>query len=209
MQTQIMVRVALLALGLVATPVLIGCARDAAPSGGNEAGGAAAAAAKTRSGKSVADGMVSAVSASGKPGAPVELKFDISDKPVIGVPLEVTVAVVPRGTGIAQLRVVFQSNEAVEVQSGSEMPVQDRPADGVAVSHVVTVVPRRDGVFYLGAVALVDGAGGSVARSFAIPIIVGDPVELERAVAEKPAQGELAEGGGGEKIVSLPASETP
>jgi hypothetical protein len=104
---------------------------------------------------------------------------------------------------------VFQSNEAVEVQSGSEMAVQSRPADGVAVSHIVTVVPRRDGVFYLGAVALVDGAGGSVARSFAIPIIVGDPVEAERAVAAKPAQGVMSKGEGGEKIISLPASTSP
>ena len=100
-------------------------------------------------------------------------------------------------------------NEAVEVKAGSEMAFEDRPADGVAVSHTVTVVPRRNGVFYLGAVALVEGTGGSVARSFAIPIIVGDPVEAERAVAAKPSQGVIAKGEGGEKIISLPASETP
>jgi len=209
MNTPIPVRIALLAFALSAAAALVGCARDAAPADGKAARGASASTTKSGGAKGALDGMVSAVSSSGKPGAPVELKFDIAAKPELGKPLDVTVAVVPRGDGISQLRVVFQSNEAVEVQSGSEMAVQDRPADGVAVSHTVTVVPRRDGVFYLGAVALVEGAGGSVARSFAIPIIVGDPVEAERAIAGKPSQGVMAKGEGGEKIISLPASETP
>jgi FAD/FMN-containing dehydrogenase len=209
MQTFIHARLALLAFGLAAAVALSGCSGDATPAESGKQGGAVASAAKPRAVKSDTDGMVAAVSSSGKPGAPVELKFDLASKPELGKPLEVSVAVVPRGEGISQLRVVFQSNEAVEVQSGSEMAVQNRPADGVALTHTVTVVPRRDGVYYLGAVALVDGAGGSVARSFAIPIIVGDPVEAERAIAEKPAQGVMSKGEGGEKVISLPASPTP
>jgi len=207
MQTPIKARIALLAVGLAATASLVGCARDDAAADATAGAGPKASTSQSRSGKGVADGMVSAVSSSGKPGAPVELKFDLATKPELGKPLAVTVAVVPRGEGISQLRVVFQSNEGVEVQSGNEMAVQDQPADGVAATHTVTVVPRRDGVSYLGAVALVEGPGGSVARSFAIPIIVGDPVAAERAVADKPSQGVMAKGEGGEKIVSLPASE--
>jgi len=208
MHTSITARVALLALGIAASASFVGCARDGTP-GADAAAAGTAAAGSRRGAKAPVDAMVSAVSASGKPGAPVELKFDLGSRPELGKPLEVTVAVVPLGEGITQLRVVFQSNEAVEVQAGSEMAVQDRPAAGVPVSHTVTVVPRRDGVFYLGAVALVEGPGGSVARSFAIPIIVGDPVEAERAVAAKPSQGVMAKGEGGENVISLPASENP
>lgn len=200
-------RFALLALGVMTAATLSGCSRGGSTDG--QEGNASAAAPQAPTGKGPIDGMVSAVSSSGKPGAPVELKFDITARPRLGTPLEVTVAVLPRGAGITQLRVVFQSNDAVEVQSGSEMAVQERPADGVAVSHTVTVVPRRDGVLYLGAVALVEGSGGSVARSFAIPIIVGDPLEAERAIAAKPSQGVMAKGERGEKIISLPASGTP
>jgi hypothetical protein len=207
MHTPIKARSALFALGLAATASLVGCARDDAAADATAGEGPKPSTSQSRSGKGVADGMVSAVSSSGKPGAPVELKFDLATKPELGKPLAVTVAVVPRGEGISQLRVVFQSNEGVEVQSGNEMAVQDQPADGVAATHTVTVVPRRDGVSYLGAVALVEGPGGSVARSFAIPIIVGDPVAAERAVADKPSQGVMAKGEGGEKIISLPASE--
>jgi hypothetical protein len=208
MYTPIPARIALITLGLATTASLSGCAREeAAVEASAGVVATATPATKSRSGKGAADGMVSAVSSSGKPGAPVELKFDLPTKPELGKPLAVTVAVVPRGEGISQLRVVFQSNDAVEVQSGNEMAVQDRPGDGVAVTHTVTVVPRRDGVSYLGAVALVEGSGGSVARSFAIPIIVGDPVEAERAIADKPSQGVMAKGEGADKIISLPASE--
>jgi hypothetical protein len=198
-----------LAIGLLLFAALAGCA------GGDDAGGAqpqgadGTRRAEARSpGKDGVASMVTAVSATGKPGAPVDLKFDIASKPELGKPLQVTVAVVPRSAEISQLRLLFQSNEAFDVQSGSET-VADAPADGVAVTHVVTVVPKREGVYYLGAVALVEGAGGSVARSFAIPIIVGDPVAAERALADKPAQGTLAKGEAGEPIVSLPASESP
>jgi len=208
MHTSITARVALLALGVAFTATFVGCARDANPAADAGAAGTAAVSSK-RGVKGPVDAMVSAVSSSGKPGAPVELKFDLGSRPELGKPLAVTVAVVPLGEGITQLRVVFQSNEAVEVQAGSEMAVQNRPAVGVPVSHAVTVVPRRDGVGYLGAVALVEGPGGSVARSFSIPIIVGDPVEAERAVAAKPSQGVMAKGAGGENVISLPASENP
>lgn len=208
MQTSIPARLAMLVL--LAVPTLYGCSgadRSAADGQGAADGKSGDAAAKAAAAKS--DGMVAAVSATGKPGASVDLKFDIATKPELNQPLQVSVAVVPRAADIAQLRVVFQSNESVEVQSGSEMPVQERPADGVPVPHSVTVVPRREGVLYVGAVALVESGAGSVARSFAIPIIVGDPVQAEQALAAKPAQGALAKGEAGEKVISLPASDNP
>ncbi|MCC6172510.1 MAG: hypothetical protein IT481_10830 [Gammaproteobacteria bacterium] len=198
-----------LALAAIALGTLAACAGGDAPTQAKQDGRGTPAGADLRPrGKAAVDGMVAAVSATGKPGAPVELKFDIAARPELGQPLEVAVAVVPRSADVGQLRVVFQSNEAVEVQSGNEA-VQDKPVDGVAMTHTVTVVPRREGVFYLGAVALIEGPGGSVARSFAIPIIVGDPVAAERALAAKPAQGTVSKSAGGEDVVSLPASAAP
>ena len=199
-----------LALAATALGTLAACAGGDAPAQAQQGGRTAqpSAAESRPRGKAAVDGMVAAVSATGKPGAPVELKFDIAARPELGQPLEVAVAVVPRSADVSQLRVVFQSNEAVEVQSGNEA-VQDKPADGVAMTHTVTVVPRREGVFYLGAVALIEGPDGSVARSFAIPIIVGDPVAAERALAAKPAQGTASKSAGGEDVVSLPASAAP
>ena len=194
----------------VLSGALAGCAGGDTPSStGSDGAAATSTKAETRArAKGAVGDMVAAVSATGKPGAPVELKFDIASRPELGQPLEIEVAVVPRSADISQLRVVFQSNEAVEVRSGNEA-VHNRPTEGTAITHMVTVVPKREGVFYLGAVALVDGAEGSVARSFAIPINVGDPVSAENALNDKPAQGTVSKTASGEAVVSLPASPAP
>jgi hypothetical protein len=168
------------------------------------AGGDAATAAGSAE---LAANLVSAVS-SGKPGAPVDIRFDIPRRPKVGEPLDIAVAITTRSEGIDELRVVFQSNEGIEVRSGGELVASDRPAVGSTYSHSVTVVPRKDGVFYLSAVALVEAKAGSISRSFAIPIIVGDAVALSEA-ASKPSQGEVQTDARGEKILSLPASDEP
>lgn len=153
--------------------------------------------------------MVSAVS-SGKPGAAVDLKFDIATRPRVGEPLQVTVAVTTRAADIDKLQVIFQSTDGIQVTDGVQLPTQERPADGQTFSHVVTVLPQKDGVFYLSAVALVESggdAGSSVARTFAIPIIVGDVVAAEAALDQATAD-TLKQGPGGEKVVPLPAEES-
>lgn len=153
--------------------------------------------------------MVSAVS-SGKPGAAVDLKFDIGKRPRIGEPLDVTIAVTTRAPDIDQLQVVFQSTEGIEVVSGAQLGPVARPADGQLFAHTVRVLPHQEGVYYLSAVALVDSAsagGASVARTFAIPIIVGDSVSLDAAISKAAAEA-TAQGPGGERLVPLPAEES-
>lgn len=153
--------------------------------------------------------MVSAVS-SGKPGAAVDLKFDIATRPRVGEPLQVNIAVTTRAADIDKLQVIFQSTEGIQVMDGVQLPTQEKPADGQTFSHVVTVVPQKDGVYYLSAVALVESggdAGSSVARTFAIPIIVGDVVAAEAAL-DKATADSLKQGPGGEKVVPLPAEES-
>ncbi|MFO1426708.1 MAG: hypothetical protein U1F11_06985 [Steroidobacteraceae bacterium] len=205
---------ALVVLVLAALVALAGCSsgdpveRHGRAKAGTAAGaddGAAAAAPPAARAKP--DDLVSAVSA-GKPGAPVDIKFDIAQQPKLGEPLDIRVEILPRSADIDQLRVVFQSSESIEVRAGGEWLLSDRPADGSSYAHTVTVVPQRNGVYYLSAVALVDGKAGSVARSFAIPIIVGDAVALTEA-ASKPSQGTAGTDASGNRVVSLPASEKP
>lgn len=155
------------------------------------------------------EAMVSAVS-SGKPGAAVDLKFDIGKRPRVGETLEVAIAVTVRAPDIDKLQVVFQSTEGIEVVEGAQLGPVDKPADGRLLAHKVRVLPKQDGVYYLSAVALVDttsAGGGSVARTFAIPIIVGDGVSLD-APTSKAAADATAEGVGGEALVPLPAEES-
>jgi hypothetical protein len=153
--------------------------------------------------------MVSAVS-SGKPGAAVELKFDIGKRPRVGEPLDVMIAITTSAPDIDKLQVLFQSTEGIDVVGGAQLGPVDKPADGQVFSHTVRVLPKQDGVYYLSAVALVDagsGGGASVARTFAIPIIVGDSVSLEAAMS-KASGAASTEGPGGERLMPLPAEES-
>jgi hypothetical protein len=152
--------------------------------------------------------LVSAVS-SGKGGAAVDLKFDIAQRPRVGESLPVSIVVTTLAADISKLQVIFQSTDGIQVVDGLELNAPANPSSGQTFSHTVIVLPQKDGVSYLSAVALVDGAAGSssIARTFAIPIIVGDVVAAEAAMADAAEAGVTA-GPDGERVVPLPADES-
>ena len=161
--------------------------------------GAATAAAAAKTNKN----LVSAVT-TGKPGAPISMKFELLKRPKVGEPLEVAVEVTPEAAGISALQVVFQGGEGLQLRSGGELSATATPAmpAGTPIQHTVVVTPVREGIFYLSAVAVAEGAG-SQARTFAIPVVVGDSAVLESsksAVAPPAASGE--------RVSSLPAAES-
>jgi hypothetical protein len=187
---------------ILLSSLLLGCGEAGTTRVKSEPVASAAAADRTET-------MVSAVS-SGKPGAAVDLKFDLGKRPRVGEPLDVAVAVTTRAADIDELRVVFQSTEGVEVVGGAQLGPVAKPADGQTFSHTVRVLPKQDGVYYISAVALVEAAASgvsSIARTFAIPIIVGDSVSLDAAMSKAAAEA-TAEGPSGERLVPLPAEES-
>ena len=145
--------------------------------------------------------MVSAVS-QGKPGASVDLKFDLPQRPEVGKPIVISLAVTPRMADVQTLQVIFQPTDGIEIRSGGDPWDLDRPQIGVPRLHNITIVPLRNGVFFLSAVALADTADGSLARAFSIPMIVGSGV----TAAEKPAPTRVDPSG--ERVVSMPADES-
>lgn len=161
--------------------------------------GAATAAAAAKTNKN----LVSAVT-TGKPGAPISMKFELLKRPKVGEPLEVAVEVTPEAAGISALQVVFQGGEGLQLRSGGELSATATPAmpAGTPIQHTVVVTPVREGIFYLSAVAVAEGAG-SQARTFAIPVVVGDSAVLEssKAAVAPPAAS-------GERVSSLPAAES-
>ena len=159
---------------------------------------AAAAAAQTTN-----KNLVSAVT-TGKPGAPISMKFELLRRPKVGEPLEVAVEVTPEAAGRSALQVVFQGGEGLQLRSGGELSATtttSMPA-GTPIQHTVVVTPVREGIFYLSAVAVAEGAG-SQARTFAIPVVVGDAAVLESAKMALPPPA-----ASGERVTSLPAAES-
>jgi hypothetical protein len=155
--------------------VAVGLCLSACAGGGDgePAAGAPAKAVRKPSAGNAAAQMVAAVPSTGAASL-IEMRFELGGRPVAGQPLEVSVALVPSVPTLRSFSVIFQSSDAVEVRSGAQLALDEPPMAGTAYFHTVSVVPRRDGVSYLSAVVLVDQEGMSVARSFAIPLIVGD-----------------------------------
>lgn len=159
---------ALAALGLAA--VLAGCEPQA-----EEAGSPVTKAHKALSpdAAKLAANMVAAVSAGEK--APVEVKFELAQRPEVGKPTDISLVFIPVGP-LDRLSARFAGVEGIEVVKGGETEQFARPVVGAPITHVITVVARRDGIFSVQAVVLMDSETESLSRSYSIPLIAGSGI---------------------------------
>ena len=182
-------RAAALAWGLALVPVLIlalaGCNFGSDPSPGTPASGGAPGKAPPPT-RDDAD-MVSAFSArsAGQPG-PVDLKFKLSRRPVVGEPVDIELEFIPH-VELERLFARFQGAEGLQIVSGAETQHFEHPARGTPVGHKLTVTARSDGIFYVTASVLADSETESVARTFAFPLIAG------QGLLESPAAASVAD----------------
>jgi hypothetical protein len=115
--------------------------------------------------------MVSAVS-SGKASAEIDLKFALRERPVVGEPVDIDVALIP-GHDLDQIYATFSAADGLEVTKGGRMPQLEHPEAGAPISHTVTIVAQRDGIFFVSATVLADSPTNSVTHLFSIPVIAG------------------------------------
>jgi hypothetical protein len=133
-----------------------------------------------KSADSIDPDMVAAVS-SAHSNTPISMRFGLSARPVVGTPLTVTVALIPAAdVGISHVRASFQPGEGLQLQGERNLDISD-PAAGVVVEQELTVVPQQPGVLSLNATVVVDMDGGSLARSYSIPLIAGDNLAPARS----------------------------
>ena len=117
--------------------------------------------------------LVTAVS-SAHSNTPIAMKFGLAERPAIGAPLKVTVALIPAvDAGIRHIHASFQPGDGLLLQSDRTLDISD-PGPGTVIEQELSVVPQQSGVLSLGATIVVDTDGGSLARSYAIPLIVRD-----------------------------------
>ena len=156
---------------LVLSAMAVGCdsAGDAAGQDGTPAGTSVRKPAKDPEAIRLAANMVSAVSA-GDGAGPVDVKFELMQRPEVGKPVDISLALVPTAS-LERLYAQFQAGDGLEIVKGGEMGQLVRPAAGAAIAHLLTVIPRRDGIFTILAVVLTDTATESVSRNFSIPVI--------------------------------------
>lgn len=126
--------------------------------------------------------MVAAVSPGGS-GPPIELRFALTQRPMVGEPVDVRIELLPVAP-LERLFVRFHGGEDLKVASGGESPQIASPVTGVPISHTVSVVPLRDGIFNLTATVVADSSTLSLTRTYSIPLIAGEGVQAAPEAAE-------------------------
>jgi hypothetical protein len=162
-----------LALSVAAAALLTAC-------GSRSSGGAAiptAAKPVTRKTLSAADevsrNMVSAVAANKPSALPIQVKFDLRDRPQVGEQAELDLAIVPMSASVDRVSGKVEGEEGLEVVDGAQIAATDHPAEGTPIRQSVKVVPRQEGIFMVHAVVTVDAAGQTSSETYAIPLIAG------------------------------------
>jgi len=136
----------------------------------------------------------------GKPMAPISMDYEIIGNPIVGAPVMINVNV-GSGEGPVTVRYSITDSSALRFQQGQEERWQIDDSRSKQ-SQQIAVIPQREGRLYLNVSAEVETPGGTMIRSMAIPIKVGN------APAEATINGELKEGPGGETVISMPAQES-
>jgi hypothetical protein len=114
--------------------------------------------------------MVAGVSAGGS-NPPIGLKFLIGTRPVVGVPVQLKLALIPTaGAEISHIHGTLQVAEGLQLQSQRTFDI-DALQSGAPIEQEVTVMPQRAGVLSLSATLEIDYDNGSVDRTYAIPLI--------------------------------------
>ena len=148
-------------------------------------------------GRAQSDNMVAAVSAT-KGGAPVEVKFELRERPQVGQPVDIDIAVLPVSPNLERVHAIFQAGDGLDLVSGGETALIEKPADGVPIRHTLRILPKRDGIFVVSAVVSVDTASESLSRTFSIPLIAGQGLG-EFAAKSEVAGGQATQGRPGAK----------
>jgi hypothetical protein len=135
---------------------------------------------------------------SGKPGAAVDLRYEFKGKPDVGVPTELDVAIVP-SVGVDSMHALISGMDGISV-TGELQTNFPEVEPGKPYMRKVTVVPERSGVYYITATITTEIGTSSLARTFAIPFVVGNVQPAQKPAPAKDAKGEAIE--------SMPAKES-
>jgi len=127
--------------------------------------------------------LVSAVSSGGGEGL-VGLKFQVTQRPVSGKPVVITLRLVANRP-LQHLEARFHPDEGLEVTQGADFDPEEAMEAGSTVDHTLTIVPAHEGIYTVMATVTTGSAAEGVSRSFVIPIVVA--AEAPPGAAAAPA----------------------
>jgi hypothetical protein len=160
-----------LALSLAVAALLAGCGWRS-PSGSGPAQTPARTAKKALGASDeLSRNMVSAVPANKPSTVPLQVKFELRERPDIGQPLELDLAIVPMSAAVDRVSGKVEGEDGLELVDGAEIAPTEHPVEGVPIRHVVKVLPKREGIFTVRAVLTADAGGSPSTESYLMPVI--------------------------------------
>jgi hypothetical protein len=141
--------------------------------------------------------MANAVT-TGKAGAALDLQYELAPKPMVGAPFIIDLSFIPRVTADS-LEVQLSATPGLRITSAETVRFDSVQA-GERYAAQATVIGDTAGLYYVGVIVRMATKVQTDARTFSIPVAVG-----EIPAAEKPAPKLDAEG---KPIAPLPAAES-
>ena len=179
-------------LTLFAAILITACSENSGNTG--SAGSAASA-------KPLPDVADSGSMSADKPSAPINMDYEVLGKAFVGLPVAINVTVrATQDTGPISVQYSINDASALLFQEGQVEQRQYSDHSDLDMQQVV-VVPQREGRLYINVSAEVQTPRGSMIKSMAIPIQVGN------APVQPQINGELKEAPEGETVISMPAQE--
>jgi hypothetical protein len=162
-----------LTLCVAAATLLGGCGSGSKQTAADAKARAAAATKAVNPANAVSANMVSAVAINKTTGVPVEVRFELKDRPQIAQPVDIDLVIVPLSGSVDRVSGKVQTEDGLDLIDGAQIPATDRPPEGVPIRHTIRVQPKQDGIFMFSAVLTVDAAGQSSSQIFSMPVIAG------------------------------------
>jgi len=162
-----------LALSVAAAALLVGCGWG---SSGDAAKPAAAKPVTRKAVNAAAElsrNMVSAVAANKPSALPIQVKFELRERPQVGQPVDLELAIVPMSASVDSVSGKVEGEEGLEVVEGAQIAPTDHPAEGTPIRQSVKVLPKQEGIFTVHALVTVEAGSDTSSETYAIPVIAG------------------------------------
>jgi hypothetical protein len=103
---------------------------------------------------------------------PVSVSYRLTARPQLNQPVDVEVAVTPdKQVKVLSLHLSFKGSDGLDLKSAQRVEIADAGAQDV-FRETVTVLPTSYGVRQLHLTVLVESSSDSLARSYAMPLVV-------------------------------------
>ena len=127
--------------------------------------------------------LVAQAGSPGKPGAPIEFKYELAETPQVGQPLVIDFGLVPQAAS-PTVHLMVATSGALTLGQSNAPAVLRNVKPGSEYWHRLVVTPQENGVFSVNLIATVGEGEQTLARTFSIPVVVG-PAAMQSEKARK------------------------